>query len=393
MMSPSPIVMPLASPPSPPRHTPPSAPADHDADGQNTSIKPTSSSPVPDSSFKTYTPSQATTYAERRKGYSPNLYNYILDHHRATGGQNDVLLDVGCGPGTVTRDLAGEFDIVIGVDSGKEMINAANRFGGLTRSGKNIKYYVGEAEGVHEIDELRELRLVPGGVKGDRKRGIDLVTAGTAAHWFDMTKFWESMAKVVRPGGTVALWSLPSVHCHPSTPNIHLIQNILTSFRDDILKPYMLPPSLLNANMYRGIPLPWGLPSTAPFFDKKSFIHRIWDEPPATALDSHEKKHNSNVFSEEQDEEQKEIQFFSGSRRFTLAGFRALAVTMNSVTRWREAHPDLAETKEDVVYQLVERLRKALGRGEEDDLADIWIEAGMSTVLVMVKRNEVPFPT
>lgn len=28
------------------------------------------------------------------------------------------------------------------------------------------------------------------------------------AHWFDMEKFWVEAAKVVRPGGTVALWTL-----------------------------------------------------------------------------------------------------------------------------------------------------------------------------------------
>jgi trans-aconitate 3-methyltransferase len=27
------------------------------------------------------------------------------------------------------------------------------------------------------------------------------------AHWFDMTKFWAEAAKVVKPGGTVALWT------------------------------------------------------------------------------------------------------------------------------------------------------------------------------------------
>lgn len=91
-------------------------------------------------------------------------------------------------------------------------------------------------------------------------------------------------------------------------------------------------------------------------------------------------------------EKEQEKEFFGGSRRFSLATFRDSAVTMNSVTRWREAHPELAETEDDVVYQLVEQLRRALGRGDEEDLADIWMEAGMSTVLVLAKRNAVSFP-
>lgn len=32
------------------------------------------------------------------------------------------------------------------------------------------------------------------------------LTAAQAAHWFDWTKLWPQLARVVRPGGTVAFW-------------------------------------------------------------------------------------------------------------------------------------------------------------------------------------------
>lgn len=73
----------------------------------------------------------------------------------------------------VTRDLASEFDTVFGVDSGREMIAAAEGLGGRTGGGKEIRYLVGEAEEVGGIEEV-------GGVGG-----VDLVTAGTAVSvWF-----------------------------------------------------------------------------------------------------------------------------------------------------------------------------------------------------------------
>lgn len=28
------------------------------------------------------------------------------------------------------------------------------------------------------------------------------------AHWFDMPKFWAAAAKVLKPGGTVAIWTV-----------------------------------------------------------------------------------------------------------------------------------------------------------------------------------------
>lgn len=35
---------------------------------------------------------------------------------------------------------------------------------------------------------------------------VDLVVAGQAAHWFDPARVWRELARVVRPGGTVAFW-------------------------------------------------------------------------------------------------------------------------------------------------------------------------------------------
>lgn len=36
---------------------------------------------------------------------------------------------------------------------------------------------------------------------------VDLVTAAIAAYWFDMDRFWPRAARVLKPGGTVALWA------------------------------------------------------------------------------------------------------------------------------------------------------------------------------------------
>lgn len=56
------------------------------------------------------------------------------------------------------------------------------------------------------------------------------------AHWFDMPKFWESMAKVVKPGGSVALWSVPNVHCRESCSNfiLPMLKYVMTDVRREI---------------------------------------------------------------------------------------------------------------------------------------------------------------
>lgn len=35
---------------------------------------------------------------------------------------------------------------------------------------------------------------------------IDLVVSSTAAHWFQAPQWWDEMARIVKPGGSVAVW-------------------------------------------------------------------------------------------------------------------------------------------------------------------------------------------
>lgn len=82
--------------------------------------------PPSDPTFTTYTRSQAQSYFQNRLSYPSKLYNTIIDYHTSTGGQLDVLADIGCGPGRATRDLAAAFDYAVGLDPGVEMIRAAS---------------------------------------------------------------------------------------------------------------------------------------------------------------------------------------------------------------------------------------------------------------------------
>jgi 2-polyprenyl-3-methyl-5-hydroxy-6-metoxy-1,4-benzoquinol methylase len=113
------------------------------------------STPAPqqDQTFRNLHANQAVNYAATRKGYSPALINYIVEHHRVTGGETKLLLDVGCGPGNSTQDLAPYFDQVFGADPGEGMIKAAKELGGVSGAGDPIKYQICSAE---ELDKLEE---------------------------------------------------------------------------------------------------------------------------------------------------------------------------------------------------------------------------------------------
>lgn len=156
-----------------------------------------------EATFRQYTQSQARFYKEARGAYPQELYDVVLSHHKSSGGHTALLLDVGCGPGNATEDLAKSFTRVVGIDPGLEMINAAKEARGKTATGALIEYELAAAE---DIDKLSVIE----------PESVDLLTGATCAHWFDMQRFWVAAEYVVKPGGTIALWAKCSLFCRKS---------------------------------------------------------------------------------------------------------------------------------------------------------------------------------
>ncbi len=96
----------------------------------------------------------------------PALYTEILSHHAGTGGSFGRLLDVGCGPGNATRDIAPNFADAVGTDGSVEMVNAARKAGGRTKEGM-IRF---EAANAEDLD----------GIQGLEAQSVDLITAAMA---------------------------------------------------------------------------------------------------------------------------------------------------------------------------------------------------------------------
>ncbi len=107
-----------------------------------------------DPTFRSYSADQAKAYATTRLSYPQALYDIVLNHHAKTGGGFDCLLDVGCGPGNATRDVALSFNQAIGCDPGEQMIAAATGLGGTTKSGSDVRYVLSPAEEISHIDGL-----------------------------------------------------------------------------------------------------------------------------------------------------------------------------------------------------------------------------------------------
>ncbi|KAH8815987.1 S-adenosyl-L-methionine-dependent methyltransferase [Xylogone sp. PMI_703] len=297
-----------------------------------------------DPTFRYYKPAQAHQYADARRGYPPALYEHILAEHAATGGAFGLVLDVGCGPGIATNVIASAFDHAVGLDPGEAMIDVARERGGETKTGEKIRYGVCEAEHIASVP-------------GIPQRGVDMITCATSAHWFDMKKFWAQAAQVLRPGGTVAIWIRGFGYTRPDMPFAAELKEIQEEFRKTV-EPYMQKGNKIAHDLYDDLELPWVADPTQTAFPKDKFQRFEWDR---------------HGLSDGKD-------FFGGSIEFPVGVYEHTLNTVSAVTRWREAHPELAGTDKDCVKETVSKVRQVVGTTK--------LKGGTPIALLIFKRAE-----
>ncbi|MEQ8992780.1 MAG: class I SAM-dependent methyltransferase [Pseudomonadales bacterium] len=125
-----------------------------------------------------------------RPDYPKALYRRLTDIAR----DRHALLDLGCGPGKISRTLAAEFDHVDAVDPSPAMQSLGRSLPGGTAP--NLSW-------IRETAEEAELRHTPYG----------LIVAGASIHWMDQARLFKRLGQLT-PHSTVAIVDGDSPH-HP----------------------------------------------------------------------------------------------------------------------------------------------------------------------------------
>ncbi|KIY01617.1 uncharacterized protein Z520_03169 [Fonsecaea multimorphosa CBS 102226] len=312
--------------------------------------KPESASvPFPkEKTFSSYNKEQGKAYAQARRDYHPKVYQAVIDHHTSTGGGLDTLLDVGCGPGLAARGLSSHFAHVLGLDPSEGMIAIARSMGIVSSTSEPARFEISTAE------ELGANLSPP-----VADASVDLITASNAAHWFDMAGFWPSAARVLKPGGTVAIWTSGEIRAHPSMPNAEAIQAAMDEHQERDMKPFIEPGSLIVQSRYLDLPLPWTLAQPVTAFDQATFVRKEWDP-------------NED--------------FFVGLPEGDLDMFEKVMATGSAETRWRQAHPDDVGTERDVLRILRKRIEQLLHEAGVEKGKER-MKAAVYGVLLMVKKK------
>lgn len=129
-------------------------------------------------------------YTTNRPAYSTSFYDRIWEYHQCHSTQWTLAHDVGTGPGNVAEVLAARFDKVIASDPSAFHTAVAKKH----LSASNVT-----------VEQCRAEDLVD--LVGTVSHGnADLITLAECIPLMDAEKAFSGFAKLLRPGGTLAIW-------------------------------------------------------------------------------------------------------------------------------------------------------------------------------------------
>jgi SAM-dependent methyltransferase len=125
----------------------------------------------------------ADIYAEVRRGYPGALFEDL----QATGalGTTKAVMEVGCGTGQATGELAQRAERVLALDPGQGLVANARR--GVTAD--NVEFVVSTFEDFES-----------------EPASFDLIASAQAWHWVDPAVGFAKAAQTLRPGGYLAIF-------------------------------------------------------------------------------------------------------------------------------------------------------------------------------------------
>lgn len=286
----------------------------------------------------------ATRYAVSRPAYPNALYQKVLDFHE---GQRQLCIDLGTGHGLVPRFLASSFDRVLGLDPSAGMVAEAEE---RSSSFANLKYMQSSAEHLPMI----------------ANNSVDLVTAGQAAHWFNHTKVFKELQRVLRPRGTLAYWG----------------------YKDHVLVNHPIATKVLNDYAYgkdrQFLGSYWGQPGRSIVQDLLRSVH----PPPSAWADVTRIEYEPEGSRSAYDPNQR-LMF----KRMRLGEMEEYIRTWSSVHSWQLDHPDKLRIRDggkgDVVDEMMETMVASDPslQANGTNWREMWVDVEWGSYILLARKK------
>jgi ubiquinone/menaquinone biosynthesis C-methylase UbiE len=134
----------------------------------------------------------ADRYQASRRGYPPQLVDFVVDTAGLRSGA--AVLEVGCGTGQLTELLAGHDLAVTAIDIGAAMVEAARQRVGSSQ----VSFQAVSFEALAAPDAC-----------------FDLIVSASAFHWVDPEVKFAKSARLLKPGGWLALLATGEEYDNP----------------------------------------------------------------------------------------------------------------------------------------------------------------------------------
>lgn len=296
-------------------------------------------------------------YNSFRPHYPALFYKILGDYASQTLGIKKAV-DLGCGTGVATYPLLNFSDKVIGVDLSPKMVETANllineRCDTMGISDKSrIHFVAGSVESLaYDNSNNRDEKIFGNG-------DLDLITAAQCIHWFqDYPTFFQSIAKLLKPGGTLAYW--------------YYIDSIVVDYKGSNLDS----PSIKTAKLEKS----WQIVSKY-LYDDPNFAGPHWEQPGRGILRDHLEKVDEaipkdlftdikiNKFISDISDPQKTFPSVeNGDLKIVMKDLPIGAIkdyhsTASGIHNYKEVHGDNAI---DIPSQILKEWESELGWGED----------------------------
>ena len=173
--------------------------------------------------FKDHFSSASDRYAAYRPDYPAALFAWLA----GLCADHDLAWDCATGSGQAALGLAPHFRRVVATDASAEQIRHA------------------------APHPLIDYRVAPAEASSLADHGVDLVTVAQAAHWFDLPRFYAEAARVLKPGGAIAVWGYGRMLLPGE------MDALFQRFYAETVGPYWPPERALIDDAYRRLDFPF----------------------------------------------------------------------------------------------------------------------------------------